>query len=146
MLRSSKGPPEPDPRPTATQAPVLKMKLQEVVRQILKYPIMLLLLPVLLAVRLLRPLVLVRFGYLRADRIGEFTFHTEVFLCGKDLGMHGRRTLDIFYCRSLISTHFLKKMWQRTIHVYQFAGWLDRLNRWVPGGKAHAIPIGQQPF
>ena len=124
----------------------MKMRLQEVLRQILKYPIMLLLLPVLIAVRLLRPLVLVRFGSLRADRIGDFTFHTEVFLCGRDLRMHGRRTLDIFYCRSRISNHFLKKMWQRTIHVYPFADWLDRLNRWVPGGKAHTIPIGLQPF
>jgi len=37
-------------------------------------------------------------------------------------------------------------MWQRTIHIYQSTSWLDRLNRWVPGGKSHTIPIGQQPF
>jgi len=104
------------------------------------------LLPVLVVVRLLRPVVLVRFGPLRADRIGDFTFHTEVFLCGRDLGFYGRRTLDLFYCRSRISNHFLKKMWQRTIHIYPVAGWLDRLNKWVPGGKAHEIPISQQPY
>jgi putative glycosyltransferase (TIGR04372 family) len=37
-------------------------------------------------------------------------------------------------------------MWQRTIHIYAVAAWLDRLNRRVPGGKSHIIPIATPPF
>jgi len=124
----------------------LKDRLVAIIQSFRKIIVMFLLLPVLLVVRMLRPLVLIRFGPLRADRIGDFTFHTEVFLCGRDLGIHGRQAIDIFYCRSRISNHFLKKMWQRTIHIYQIAGWLDRLNQWIPGGDAHIIPIAPKPF
>ena len=107
---------------------------------------MLLLLPVLLGARLLRPFVLVRFGPLRGNRIGDFAFDTELYLCERGAGIHGRRAFDIFYIRYRVCNRQLKRMWQRTLHVYPFASLLDRLNRWVPGGEVHTIPIATRQF
>ena len=146
MLRSSNTPAQAETSQATAENSILMQKVQGVLQQLVKFLFMALLLPVLLVVRLLRPVFLVRFGPLRTDRIGDFTFHTEVYLCSRDLGLHGRRALDLFYCRSRTSNHFLKKMWQRTIHIYPVADWLDRLNRWVPGGKVHEIPISQKPY
>lgn len=91
--------------------------------------------------RALRPLVEIRFGPFRSDRIGHFAGNTEVYLCERDAGMHGRRTFDIFYHTSPICNHQLKKMWDRTLHVCHFApftGSLYWINRLLPRG--HTIP------
>ena len=97
-------------------------------------------LPVLL-VRALRPVVVVRFGPLRCERIGHFGAETEVYLCESDAGFHGRRTLDLFYYRSPVCNHQLDKMWRRTLHVGpRFLRPLDQVNRRLPGGQTHVIP------
>jgi len=98
--------------------------------------------PVLFVVRTLRPLVVIRFGRLRGDRIGHFAGNTEVYLCERDAGMHsirGQRIFDIFYHAPPICNHQLKKMWNRTLHVSRFAGSVDWLNRHLPGGEDHRI-------
>ena len=97
--------------------------------------------PLLVVMRVLRPLVVIRFGPFRSERIGHFAANTEVYLCERDAGMHGRWTFDIFYHTSPICNHQLKKMWDRTLHVYHFApltGSLYWINRLLPRG--HAIP------
>lgn len=99
------------------------------------------LLVAIVLIRALRPLVLIRFGPLRSERIGHFTANTELYLCERDLGMFGRRTIDIFYHSSPICNQQLKKMWDRTLRVWRFARWLDRTNRMLPGGEKHVIPM-----
>ena len=95
----------------------------------------------LLSVRVIRPFVLVRFGCLSSRRIGHFAGNTEVYLCERDAGMHGRRrALDIFYHDSPVCNHQLKKMWERILPINRFAGFLARLNQWLPGAQAHIVP------
>jgi len=102
---------------------------------------MALVLPVVLLVRALRPLVLIRFGPLATSRIGHFAANTEVYLCEREAGMHGRQTFDIFYHGSaLCCNQQLKKMWDRTLRISRFAWPVDRLNRLLPGGENHVIP------
>ena len=91
--------------------------------------------------RVLRPLVVIRFGRFESNRIGHFAANTEIYLCERDAGIHGRRVLDIFYHISPICNHQLKKMWDRTLHVSRFAPYLDKLNRHIPGGEKHVIPM-----
>ena len=90
--------------------------------------------------RLLRPLVLIRFGGLRSDRIGHFAPETELYLCERDAGMYGKRTVDVFYYTSRVCNRQLAKMWSRTIFVTRFARWPDALNRLVPGGEKNVVP------
>ena len=94
----------------------------------------------LLLVRLLRPVILVRFGPLTSSRIGDIAMVTEIYLTERDAGMHGPPAIDVFYHVPPISNYQLKKMWDRTIHVSRFAGLMDMLNRHLPGGQAHYIP------
>jgi putative glycosyltransferase (TIGR04372 family) len=54
--------------------------------------------------------------------------------------MHGRKPLDLFYHSSVICNYQLKEMWDRTLRISRFAGRVDQLNRWLPGGGKHEIP------
>ena len=95
---------------------------------------------VVLVIRALRPLVLVRFKGLPSYLIGHFAANTEVYLCERDAGLHGRKTIDIFYHSGPVSNDQLKKMWDRTLHVSRFASLPNRLNRWLPGGEKYVVP------
>ena len=96
--------------------------------------------PVVLVVRLLRPVLLVRFGPLRSERFGHFAANTELYLCRRDAGLDDKRAVDIFYCNFHVCNQQLRKMWARTIRVWQIARSADELNRRLPGGSAHVIP------
>lgn len=94
-----------------------------------------------LIVRLLRPFILIRFSTLLSSRIGHFAVNTELYLCERDAGIQNQRSLDVFYNTLPICNHQLKKMWNRKLHIFNFIRWIDRLNRCIPGGKIHQIPL-----
>jgi len=102
---------------------------------------MVLAMPVVLVVRALRPLVLIRFGPLRSERIGHFAANTELYLCRRDMGMDDQRTIDIFYHTSPVCNQQLKRMWDRTLRVSRFAYPACRLVRLLPGYEEHVIPM-----
>jgi putative glycosyltransferase (TIGR04372 family) len=120
------------------------MKMRALLQKLFIMPLVLLAVPVVLLIRVLRPLVLIRFRYLRSNRIGHFAANTEVYLCERDAGMHGQRVVDIFYYRVPICNHQLKKMWDRSLHISWFssliANLLDRTNYHLPGGEKHVVP------
>jgi len=94
-----------------------------------------------LIVRMLRPLVTIRFIALSNSRIGHFIGNTEVHLCETEMAKKpGQRIIDVFYYFSPDTCNKqLKKMWERTICVFWFAKLLDKVNRKLPGGKAHIV-------
>lgn len=104
--------------------------------------------PLVFIVRALRPLVLIRFGALSSVRIGHYAINTELYLCKRDIQMHGKRIFDIFYNATAypypafwVSNRQLRKMWARTLHVSHAARWLDMANHWLPGGEEHTIQL-----
>jgi len=97
--------------------------------------------PVVLLLRALRPLVLVRFGYLISHHIGLFAGNTEIYLCERDAGLQPKRTIDIFHHGYIISNHQLKTMWDRTLHVSPLGKWLYLANNLLPAGSAHVVPL-----
>lgn len=102
--------------------------------------------PFVLAARLLRPVVRIRFGGLPSDAIGHLTSDMELFVCRKDAGWYGRRTIDLFCCALPVCNQQLKRMWERTVHVSRFARAAERVNRWLPGGKRNRIPFDWAPI
>jgi len=100
---------------------------------------------IVIIVRLLRPIVLIRFGYLRSNRLGHFTANTEVYLCERDAGLCGPKAIDFFYYSPFICNQQLKKMWDRILHVYPFVRTLDRVNRFLPAGRIHICPFREHP-
>lgn len=91
-------------------------------------------------VRALRPVVTFRFGPLRSTKIGPLAINTEIYLCEREAGLHGRGAVDVFYHMVPVANRQLATMWERVVTVHGFAFALDRLNRRVPGGAAHVIP------
>src|SRR3989338_9927363 len=101
-----------------------------------------LMVPILLVVRALRPVVLIRFGMLFSPRIGHFAANTELYLCERDVGLQNRSAIDIFYWDPFFMCNTqLKKMWSRTLRVSYFARPLRRLCRILPGWEKHVVPM-----
>ena len=98
-------------------------------------------LPVVLIIRLLRPLVLIRLGVLRSTRIGHFAGNTEKYLCEHQAGTHPPRTFDVFYCSRIVCNDQLKRMWGRQLRIMprSMLRRIDEANQMLPGGEAHRI-------
>ena len=97
--------------------------------------------PIVIVVRVLRPLVLIRFGLLMSPRLGNFAARTELYLCERDVGMHRGRTLDIFFLYPQVCNRFLRKKWEKMLHISALARPLWEVNRRLPGGESHIVPM-----
>jgi len=93
-----------------------------------------------LGIRALRPIVVVRIGGLRSSRIGPFAGKAELYLCQRDSGVHDGRKIDVFYHASRVSNHQLKRMLDRTLHVWQFSKIISRVSNALPGAAVHVVP------
>lgn len=84
-------------------------------------PLLLIALPIslisLFLIVLVRPLIKIRIGFLRCDRIGHFAPHTELYLCERDINENTKKTLDLFYYPREICNRQLAKMWERKLHI-----------------------------
>ena len=116
---------------------LLRPLIAKVISEVMKPLVKLLAIPVVILVRLLRPIVVIRFGPLRSKRIGHFAANTELYLCERDAGMHGRRVYDFFYHRMPICNQQLAKMWARVLHIYSVNRYFDKANRRLPGWEKH---------
>lgn len=95
--------------------------------------------PVVLALRALKPLILVRFGSLNSLAFGMFAQATELYLCEREAELQPKRTLDLFHYGIGISNQQLKTMWGRTLHVPPLGNLLAHANDVLPGGNSHKI-------
>jgi len=99
-------------------------------------------LPMVIAVRLMSPFFLIRFGYLIGKRIGHFAGNTELYLCKRDGPENGDRfRLDLFYCTSPVCNEYLRRMWKRKLLIFPFVRWLYAVNQVIPGGDKHTIEL-----
>jgi putative glycosyltransferase (TIGR04372 family) len=104
---------------------------------------------VVLIIRLLRPLVVIRVSAMHSSHIGAFAANTEIYLCEKDAGLHGKRIVDVFYhyyghsgtseVNQRACNQQLAKMWDRTLYINRFARWVDRVNHLLPGAESHKV-------
>lgn len=125
--------------------PVFWRKVFELFKLLLLLPFAM---PVVLLIRLLRPIIVIRIGRLICERIGHFAANTEVYLCERDAGIScpRQRFIDIWYrwynLTSVCSNIQLDKMWGRTLIILPavIAHPVYRLNLLLPGAKAHIIP------
>ncbi len=109
----------------------------------LSLPALLLAVPVVLVVRLLRPVLVLRAGALKASRIGHFALNTEVYRCECDAGINTPAGLhaDFFYLEEPVSNRQLAKMWRRLLRVLpmRLLAPICRVNRLIPGGAPHEV-------
>ena len=123
---------------------VLLRKINLLIVMITKLPLYILAIPAVLIIRLIRPLLLVRFVGLISTRIGHLGGNPEIYLCEQDAGINlpNQRYIDIFYMAyKPICNEQLATMWRRVLCVWP--AWIMTpiywINRLIPGGQLHEI-------
>lgn len=99
--------------------------------------------PLLIIVRLLRPLFVIRMGVLHNQFIGHYSGNVEIYLCERDSGINWqKRHIDLWFNQTdIISNEQVKKIWKRQLTILPkvFLFPVYRLNRLIPFGKFHQI-------
>ena len=72
---------------------------------------------VLLILKILSPIILIRFGLLHSDRIGHFLINTELFFCEQLIKRKKKNSLDIFYFPTEPCNYQFSKMLRRKILI-----------------------------
>lgn len=123
---------------------VLVRKIKILLGKFFNLPLYILAIPAVLAIRLIKPWLLVRLNGLISSRIGHFGANTELYLCERDAGINvpTQRHIDIFYMAyKPICNQQLAIMWRRVLRIWP--NWIlapiDRINRLIPGGASHEI-------
>ena len=120
----------------------LKIKLNSLLFNFLfPLPFALLVVPALI---LIKPLLRVRLGKIRVERMGHMILDVELFLCEKEAqGERNKKTCEIFYYTDSVCNKHLLKLWKRTIFIAPaFSKVLDcaaRILIKIPSGRDHLI-------
>lgn len=117
------------------------MQIKRLVRLLLATPLAI---AFVLIIRVIKPIVCVRVGVLRSDRIGHFMLETELQLLEIEnrIIKQPSRTLNIWYAPDPIANRYAYKMWKRVIRVWPnwFMVSVFRVNNFFPGSASHRIP------
>jgi putative glycosyltransferase (TIGR04372 family) len=109
---------------------------------------MILLLPLYVLIRIISPIVLIRFSSLQSYRIGHFVGNIDMYMCERDQGIQPRNSIDIFFIDPkygfYVCNEHLLAMWKKVIHVSQVAYYLWRIDKKISGGSIHNIKTAEQ--
>ena len=115
---------------------MVKRKTGRLLTKIICMPFYLIAVPFVITARIMRPLIQIRFGPIRNDVIGHFSFDTEYYLTERDVDQS--KTLDYFYFQGSESPN---KQWEimvkRAMKIHPLFKYCDRVNRILPGWKHH---------
>lgn len=89
----------------------------------------------------LRPVVVVRLGQLCAWRIGHFTYDLAYYLAERRLGMHPRRSLDLFFFSGNICNAAFARLCQRYLNVWDGVSHGYRIFSRLPFTNPHIVSI-----
>ena len=105
--------------------------------------------PVML-VRLLKKIVIVRFGELESGAIGHFSWSTEVYLIEQKRGINynKKKTIDFWYFNAKICNYFLKEKWKPFFNIIPkyIIKPIHTINQIIPGGDDHIVPYRQYQY
>ena len=98
--------------------------------RLLKLPLTVIAIPIVISLRLLKPILHTRFGPVRNDVIGHFVFDTEYYLSKKEL--ENIKTFDFFYFQhNKMPNEYWPKMVQRSMTVHPLVKYIDNANRLI---------------
>jgi putative glycosyltransferase (TIGR04372 family) len=92
--------------------------------------------PVVLLIRLIRPIVIVRLGTFFSNRIGHFVADSAHQFVKQDTNIIELYWLDNSTCNKQWS-----KMVKRNLPVYWWVKYVDIWNKYLPGGDIHSRPL-----
>jgi putative glycosyltransferase (TIGR04372 family) len=92
--------------------------------------------PLVLVIRIIRPLIWIRIGHIRSDVIGHSVFDPEYYLAEREV--ENSATFDCFY---FLSKNPPNEQWSLMVRnhlkICPLFRYLDKINRLIPGGEAH---------
>jgi putative glycosyltransferase (TIGR04372 family) len=116
----------------------IQKKTLPLVCRISELPLYILSIPLVIVTRLIAPLVLIRFGYIRNDVLGHFVFNPEYYLSEYDF--NNLKSLDFFYFRFKVSPNlFWSDILRKYFKIHWFFRYLDHINKLIPGGGRHVV-------
>ena len=95
--------------------------------------------PAVLFVRLVRPIVHIRFGKILAFGFGQCVMVPEVYLSRRESGLDTKNTLDLFYFHGSVRNQQLGKMICRKMVVSPLVQPFYNVNLLLPGWKSHLV-------
>ena len=124
----------------------LLRKLYLLFKVILQIPVDLIAAIPCIAIRLLRPWLIIRIERIPTGTFGNFVHEPSIYYCKKKLKIDqlNKKHTDLVYIhyKDKIYNKQLAKMWKRKLNF--LSGYLlapiDRVNRFFPGWKIHSIP------
>ena len=124
---------------------VLNRKLITLFGKALKITLLLLAFPMVLAIRIIRPFLLIRFGKITSYILGHFVFDTEYYLSEKEYDKI--KAFDFFFYHSKyeLFKYPPNEQWdlmvRRHLWVHPFVEYLYKANAKLPGGLAHDVKV-----
>lgn len=112
--------------------------------EILFNPLYIIAIIAIVLIRIIRPIITVRFGTLHSEIFGMFAVAPELTLTYKEAKINQPtfKTFDIWYLGEYVTNKQLAKMWKRVYSVWPY--WIVRpllfVNKYIPGGECHLIP------
>jgi len=94
--------------------------------------------PCILIARLIRPIILIRFGTIRSDRIGHFTLEAGMQFAKNIAKTDG--VIELYWLPKQTSNKHWKKMVRRNFSVHWWVEYLDYWNSALPGGGDNYRP------
>ena len=95
--------------------------------------------PVVLIVRMVRPFIHIRIGYLDVRRMGHFAVDVGTYLAENQVNSEFAKTKDLFFLKGVAANKQLALMVKRELIVSPLVKYLWNANRLFPGGKAHQL-------
>ena len=92
--------------------------------------------PVVLLIRLIRPIVIVRLGTFFSNRIGHFVADSAHQFVKLDTNI-----IELYWLDNLTCNKQWSKMVKRNLPVYWWVKYVDIWNKYLPGGDIHSRPL-----
>jgi len=109
------------------------------IKKIILYPMSLLL---CILIRLIKPIIFIRFGSLYVEKIGPFSAQPELNLCEQENGIQPKNTFNIYHSGNNqypCCNNQLFKMWKRILYVNEASKYLYNVMDAFKFGKEHII-------
>ena len=115
-------------------------KINRTVSRVLLLPLIVFCLPLVVAIRLMRPWYLIRFGYFTVDRIGHWAFDLEYYLTETALNPNlSPTTIDFFFNKGIPCNRQLVLMSRRKIMVSSLVKACYQASVRIPFSEKHTI-------
>jgi putative glycosyltransferase (TIGR04372 family) len=95
--------------------------------------------PIITLIRIISPLLLIRVGVIRSDRIGHFVADSAHQFVELSMSTSGR-TIDLYWIDKYTCNEQWKKMVMRNMPIYWWVKYIDVWNYYLPGGSIHSRP------